>query len=650
MQNQPKDFYQMNAGAHRRHATSFTAPALTWYRAFWIDVPTSQDFPDSTITDLEGGRKKARIALKDKIDEFVVAFHRFILTTEYISETPICRIHPSLGGKIILFNRVIDSINFIPISDDNLTERETDVLYSDNRVVVMEFNWEDIAATVRIEIYTEYFSITTIAELHPVSDTMPEFRELIDYLQSVGKRPSLVDIARADSLRKSLFFEFWDHRLGLMADDMALGEILTDSVFRNLFADFRGLVISNKTFKLQDAPKFGQSEELAWGKQIDFKLLPLFTEIKQHECTASYMLDGRALYMTTLGPQMPEAQDWNLLPMQYIFYIQEFDHQAGNETIVSKWQLGRLVDGVHLLDTVRLAALKYLPQLLEASTSLSGLDAYVKKVRSDLTHRTTASNLRQTHQYFANITTIFGEMTRTDTGLLDRIERSRYYVEQFNANVGVLRIKRLEGYQRYDEFVRHRLGPVFDFINRLGIRYESAVGTLSLLDFYSSTRTQQIGEDIRTIQAYGEVVLFGALVPYYLTSLAEHVIQPDWMKFCAIAIFVVFLGVAAWRYSVFKERDIAGQIAYFIGGALFAGLVIVGLHYLGLLKPSEPMPNPNVSSNSDPTRWGSVDPTSIKYLLPAAVTNPSADAIKPAPPPHVTKVKRQRTRRSRHAR
>jgi uncharacterized membrane protein len=76
------------------------------------------------------------------------------------------------------------------------------------------------------------------------------------------------------------------------------------------------------------------------------------------------------------------------------------------------------------------------------------------------------------------------------------------------------------------------------------------------------------------------------LVPYYLANLAEHVVKPDWMKVCTVVLFIFFLGVAAWRISIIKKRNIAGQIAYFISGALFAGLVIIGLHYLGLLKPS----------------------------------------------------------------
>src|SRR5207237_9236604 len=67
-----------------------------------------------------------------------------------------------------------------------------------------------------------------------------------------------------------------------------------------------------------------------------------------------------------------------------------------------------------------------------------------------------------------------GFLDATGTGLSYRIERSRYYVTQFDNNVKLLRIKRLEGDQPYDQFIRRRLGSEFDLIDRLGSRYERA--------------------------------------------------------------------------------------------------------------------------------------------------------------------------------
>jgi len=598
---QSADFFQMNAGAHRRRATNFSAPALVWHRAFWIDVPASHANPHLSIEDLEKLRGKSRTELKKRIDDFISAFRRFVLA---LPGAPRCAVHPSVGKKIILFDRVVGADDFAGL--DELSQIDKDVLHSDNRVVTIEFDWEGIDATARIELHTEHFSITTFAELEPVCDNMAEYRTLVDYLTKFTEQSTEANEAISERLRKFFFYEFWNERVGRMADDAGLEKSLNDGLFNNLFADFRGLVISDKTCKLGKRPDFGQSDELSWGKQIDGRLLPLFTEIKRYECTASYMLDGRAMHMTTLGPQLPEADASELLPLQYIVYVHETDHDDADRTVVSKWQLGRLIDDINLLGTLRLAALKYLPELRAASTRLSGLDGYVKEARSDLTGGISQSALHATHFQFAQIATQFNKATGTDTGVSYRIERARYYIQQFNTNIQGLRLRRLDGYQRYDEFIRHRLGPVFDFVDRLGVRYQRALGTLTLLDQYNvSARTQQIEEsigkgqdeirkiqedigksqdEIKKIQVYGEAVLLAALVPYYLTAFADHVVVHPVVMCIAFVVFALGVGYAAFRIADLKKFKRTGRFFAVLITWLVLGIVFAVLYSHDLIK------------------------------------------------------------------
>src|ERR1700739_2380088 len=107
--NQSEDFFQMNAGAHRRRATNFTAPALIWHRAFWIEVPSSHQNPGLSVQGLEALRNSALIQLRDKIDDFIMEFRRFVLT---LSGSPRCAVQPSVGKKVILFNRVVEAESF----------------------------------------------------------------------------------------------------------------------------------------------------------------------------------------------------------------------------------------------------------------------------------------------------------------------------------------------------------------------------------------------------------------------------------------------------------------------------------------------------------------------------------------------------------
>jgi len=272
------DFYQLNAGAHRRRATNFRAPALTWHRAFWIGLPSSQDVPEVEAEELERRRQFAVKQCKSLVDDFIVAFRRFLIDRTPHSDPP--RIHPTVGRKVFLFEKVVDSTSFNPVANDNakLTKAEKDVLYSDARVVVMEFDWDGMAGTIRMEFHTEYFTITTFAELVPNGGGLKEYDELVDYLKTVSDQPSADDVAKAERLRKFFFFDFWQERMKSIGEGGALEKIMSDPRFNNIFADFCGMVISNKTWRLDEAPVFNQSSDLSWGKRIDFKLLPLFAE------------------------------------------------------------------------------------------------------------------------------------------------------------------------------------------------------------------------------------------------------------------------------------------------------------------------------------------------------------------------------------
>jgi hypothetical protein len=121
------------------------------------------------------------------------------------------------------------------------------------------------------------------------------------------------------------------------------------------------------------------------------------------------------------------------------------------------------------------------------------MDRYVAVARaavSDANADDASAAIKVAHKRFSEITTSFNKSTEADYGLLYRVERSRYYVQRFRSTVAQMRILRVEGYQKYDQFVERRLGGSFDFINRLGRRYERAVSSLSLLDEYNLPSTE----------------------------------------------------------------------------------------------------------------------------------------------------------------
>jgi hypothetical protein len=83
----------------------------------------------------------------------------------------------------------------------------------------------------------------------------------------------------------------------------------------------------------------------------------------------------------TLAPQFPEVADNQLIPLEYVLFVNNeyFDGEVWGQ--VNRWQLGRLVDRIHLLGTVRLATLLYLPHLRHAGEMLSLLDSRIIAAR-----------------------------------------------------------------------------------------------------------------------------------------------------------------------------------------------------------------------------------------------------------------------------
>src|SRR6202035_1625941 len=245
---------------------------------------------------------------------------------------------------------------------------------------------------------------------------------------------------------------------------------------------------------------------------------------------------------------------------------------------------GRLISHILLLGTLRLCALKDVKLLHEAGQQRGLLEESTQKAREAIALTETDSStpagdtvsgterkqsaasrsaeamrrIAEAHRKLNDITGTF--LKKTGTGPLYRIERSRYYVQQFDENVKLLRIRRLVGDQPYDQVPRRRLGADFDFINRLGIRYERATGSIVTLDqnYLAITQnslveratkideeTNSIQSDIQKIQRWGEFVLLAVLVPYYFMHLLVLLLGEDWpgipsITFVTWGLFFIF--------------------------------------------------------------------------------------------------------------
>ncbi len=645
------DYHELNAGAHRKPPKVLTAPSLIWNLCFWTNFQ-EYDAAGKPLKDPDGSpKKKTRDEIKTTLDKYIIAL-RGAIENSGDQETNKVELTPFISKKYLLFGHSYGE-DFRRCNLKDLDRRQKDIFEGTSRTVSLRFAWKELDVTIRFEIHTEYFSISTFVELDKdrkkqgvyldkgLERSIGEIREYLRHPPLSPLRDDAVDRSltpppvvaegsppsslfalqqlRVRKINQYCFHDFWKRYEQELLCGKVLTEITKDAIFGQIFADFRGLVASEQDVTFDDRPFFKDDRSPKWGADAKGKFLPLIEHRNRdlrirYECAVNYMLDGRALYISTLGPQFPASAgpdsgalspgqdgapnpvklDDKRIPVEFIVYA----HQRYDDTtIVNKWQLGRLINQILLLDTLRLCALKEVNFLNDAGQQLGMLDDYTQKARDAIASaeakpgkkkRDEASQharsgiprdgtgveaerrasddddvidlIGRAHQKLNEITGKF--LKDTGGGLLFRIERSRFYVKQFEENVKLLRIRRLEGDQPYDQFIRRRLGWEFDFIDRLGIRYERATRNVVSLDQNYLAITQnalvkqanQIDEDIHAIQKYGELFLLGALVPYYVTHLFIMIFGEELAPVIAGNVWVVFAVFAIANFFKILEK------------------------------------------------------------------------------------------------
>lgn len=343
-----------------------------------------------------------------------------------------------------------------------------------------------------------------------------------------------------------------------------------------IFADFRGLVFNERhpdekiaTGDFLQLPGWHVSElrstavplrEISSddGAQLTYSLWPLLTiedkvDLKKYEFTVSRMLGSRALYITALGAQPSPYLDSSLdsgddrqLPVFYLAYFTTFN----------RWQIGRLIDRINHLGTVRIAAIQQSEKLREKGTELQSLS-----VDEVLGSSTSAAEQQALLDKMIFAQGRIADWAKQDFpgGIHYRIERSGYYVKQFRDGVPALRIKRVGGYQPYDVFVEHRLGAVFDFIRTLGVRLERFERRFNVLyQFLLVGKSVEQTRTIARLQTAAEAFFLGLAAPYYLLGAAHYVMPREALdsRLGTIAealLWVAFLCLGMSRFIAYRK-------------------------------------------------------------------------------------------------
>ena len=610
------DLYgEINNGAHRKAADLIGAPAFVWHQALW-NPPLSE-------------------SLKDKNDrkDIISAFVR--------------KLHDHLNA---VAEEVIPDMAEVRIGHDDRV-----------RVITFQFVWQGMRAKIRFENHTEYVSLTSVLDasvdfsrppLGPSKGDVALRKEVEHHLENFRTstwRPLGADLPKIDNIQGTFDFIYkhiWDQcffPVVLNAGNFLAstsGEHPVAGPMGQRFADFRGFIscetypenVNEATRESKENPDltklgleyqrvqrpFYKTDEDRRGRwqrdgypnedwarrRLDnaWPFLQLATLDKtspltgRTEYTVSRLQDGRIIYVSALGPQ-PELGFPGQPERPVYFYM--------HSVTQCERQIGRAIDRLVQLGTLRLAAIIALPEFKSVGQKLADISKKITYTRQllhklaqnaktwektvrDGTEEEILSNLDLIQNEVADLSR--GNPTRENKGLGEasleyRLLRSRYYRQVFESTLESLRIKRLEGYQPYDEFVLRRLASAFRFIDGLEVRVNevraewraldqlyliTAVTVLTReIDAQQETSTkllvniQQTQKDVRHIQRWGELFLLMFLVPYYATELALKLFTCSQGVWCKQWIWEEYTPERKLAAILFAAFAIWGLILFF---------------------------------------------------------------------------------------
>ncbi|MEA3017527.1 MAG: hypothetical protein QOI38_2249 [Sphingomonadales bacterium] len=538
------EYSKLLSGAHRRQVTPLSTPAVIRHLAFWNPAKLGpQELKESEATSgadhkCQGRPAKPSAALRvEAADRCVAAVYAHLVRSRAKPENRLHTIRTNSdvevdGRKVIaLFGSVIGTEGGEPGGCPAQLRADS------YRAIKFSFLWHGIKTTLSFELHTEFLTLTIVLDLseskeeHEVAaiaaskDPVPG--DLYRALSQLSTAAA-IEAGKCPPIHNDLYHRIWDRAEQELL--LPLRHLKADLGPR--FVDFRGVALSPNGCEEDAAfapPFTRQSSESGTGLERDpqcrlekFDSLWAFVTCAMPastEFTLSRFLDDRAFYATALGYQPDILARPHNDPLYYLLY----------EDTLNPWQLGRLIYRVHRAGTVRIAAIMHFDALRSATETLARVEGNLEQATWEMSKfGDSAKNPELRKRLLDQQVLVEADLSKLSELKLDgtleaRIERSRYYVRQFERVSGALRIKRVVGFQPYDEFVTQRMGPVFESIDSLGraferVRHDRAalVGRIQTLD---SLRHEQL---IAEAQRIADIALSCALGPYYVGYIIAH--------------------------------------------------------------------------------------------------------------------------------
>ncbi len=494
---------------HRRPIQTCGAPSISYYRAWWVEV------------DQDGGRGMER-----RIDAGNELMQK--IKNSFESEKQLLLknfLHLSSTYTGIFGN----SVNHDLIEEMHLGEKS--ILRPRKPVFRHSTTWRGAGLKISIDLHEDFLSECITVDCSKVfeerSDCLlpsfdedghkppaQQFQELLESIfdSCFGIEAQNEKWQNVQQKSHSVFEDLFD----LLMEDIASAEEKLELgckwvpseeeyVIRQ-FADFRGLTLPHKlpgsVPPTERKTKPSESDELYFDAREERNTVSTYwplirtldEKVQEKEIVACSVLDHGAIYTSMLGGHYKPKDR----AMVRFLVVPKFNN---------RWQIGRLVNRINMLGVFRIQAIRDLEYLRVVSGEVRILGRFV----DELQKRTSDKHINK--DAFHHVSRFYSQDDVINGYIEYRISKSRYYVGRFIENVSHLRLGRIEGLQPYDEFVRRRLFPTFDFIDKLGNRISSLRDRVSLL-----VRTVQMIDTRNNLERQTSLAEVGEVVELFAVS------------------------------------------------------------------------------------------------------------------------------------
>nr|WP_321442134.1 DUF3422 family protein [uncultured Hyphomonas sp.] len=253
------------------------------------------------------------------------------------------------------------------------------------------------------------------------------------------------------------------------------------------------------------------------------------------------VLDGLAIYGSSFGRKT--TWDANKDEVRYFIFF----------TGPSRNQLARLNRRINNAGEARVFSILELNRVRQAGDDLRRLDAMLDRLRREDS---------VTFKALSRLWSIHARIERkVRGGLRHRIGRTAYYRRRLKQRITDLRIRRLAGWQTYDEYIQRIFDPIHDTYERIGIRMADVEGKLANADEAQETRS---ANNLGRVGA-----IFAGLTAFSLIAEAltidiktKTVSQIDWFETARVWILLLpatlALSLLSWyliQWLRYKFRD-----------------------------------------------------------------------------------------------